>query len=259
MDSELICPICVDKYKLPALVLPCGLTICERHLKHSELAVCPGCKANHNSETRLPVNKSIEKQLKLSDANKHLSRVLNKFEEFKAAQTSPDAYVDDFFNNLDHKIEDRQNEVIQSLNTYFEKMKARSKEARAKCRGTDTVLKADLVKKFKKVNSKRIEEDIENLKIKIDPHSSESKASTFDLEGTLKEANDRMASIEKLIDDSVNIFFHKDAYLLTQRSNYINFERIFGDFVIREYPFVCFFCYLNNIIIEKNINKVFFM
>jgi hypothetical protein len=72
-------------------VLPCGWTVCDRHVRNKDLVNCPGCHVNHSQqkEPKFPVNKTVDLQIKLQDTEANLQRTIEKFSVFKNAHNDP--------------------------------------------------------------------------------------------------------------------------------------------------------------------------
>jgi hypothetical protein len=223
-------------------VLPCGWTVCDRHIRNNDLVNCPGCHANHSQhkEHRYPVNKTIDLQLKLYETNENLNRAFVKFADFKNAYNDPFGYINQFFEQLIELTFKREDEVIESVHAHFESVRDHVNERRNRYLATEHTYKTDKVRKFKRMNVKRLEDDLNNFKKKTEMQIQDKNVLTnFNLEESLKETNEKVTSIQKSITDSLTDLLNKDAYQLTSRSNYINYEKIFGELTVKE-KVICF-------------------
>ena len=78
-------------------MLPCGWTVCDRHLRNNDLVICKGCKANHSQhhkDHKFPVNKTVALQIKLNETSENLNRAFEKFSVLKSAHDDPQGILE---------------------------------------------------------------------------------------------------------------------------------------------------------------------
>lgn len=241
----LICPLCKERYKSAPIVLPCGWTICEIHLQNFDFNNCPSCKSTHPAQanSKFPVNKSVEIQLKLIELVENFSRTKERFDNFKLAYNDPGVFVDDFFNQLVEKVNKRRGEVVESVNRYFESMIVKINEAKAKYKPSEDGVtsitqqnaKMERLKRLRKVNVKKVEDELSGFNGTIQAHK-QMKTVDPQMETSILETNQRLSEIELMLDNHLKGFFDENAYQLTPKSNHLSYERIFGELVSNTLP-----------------------
>jgi hypothetical protein len=136
----------------------------------------------------------------------------------------------------------REAEVIESVHAHFEAIREQVNAKRAKYMATETSMKVDRVKRFKRINVKKLEDELESFRKKTETQAQDRNAlANFHLEDSLKETNKKVAGIEKSMSESLNDLLNKEAYQLTARSNFINYERMFGELMIKDKVLVNFY------------------
>ena len=244
----LICPVCKEKYRSTPVVLPCGWTVCDKHLKNDDLKTCASCKANHSQTNekdlfKFPVNKSIDLQLKLHETYEILQRTLAKYKNFKVAYDDPYGYIDGFFERLLKEISNREEEVIISIREHFALINKQVTDIRNKYKkaaelnrqqvqqgGINPNMIEKKVQKLKRINAKKLEEEL----LSFQPSEDKTVAITVDFETNLMKTNERIYEIEKILNEGLDNLINKESYQLTALSPYISYEKIFGELEIKE-------------------------
>lgn len=94
--DDLKCNFCEQEFESSPRVLPCGWTVCSKHIdKRLNTIDCFICK-NHeiDCESNFPVNRMVELKLFFKKLAREKENVENKFDEFKQAKEMQDeAYL----------------------------------------------------------------------------------------------------------------------------------------------------------------------
>ena len=152
MKMNLNCVFCNEEYKSNPIVLPCGWTICEDHLKNGEISNCRFCKKQHKYEPNKHLNIKVLTLLKRKKQAKEINELEKSVEELKTALNDPEYYIDNYFRKLIDEMQLRKEEILESIKKYFEDKIDKIEER-----------KASLIQRLK-----QNEEMASNLK-KIDP------------------------------------------------------------------------------------------
>jgi hypothetical protein len=114
------CDFCFKEFETNPIILPCGWTVCEQHLKNRELLKCRFCIQKHEYEPNKHVNMKVLTLLNKEKQARKLKELEQSVEEFKTVFNDPEYYIDNIFRELIDKMQQRKEETLESIKNYFE-------------------------------------------------------------------------------------------------------------------------------------------
>jgi len=159
-NSMLICIVCNQKYVSP-ISLPCGETVCERHVKENRLLVedhkiqCPimlcdegihvipkgGFKANRHVEILLQEAKEISEKHQM--AKDSVNRLNSKIVDIEILIRDPEKHIYDYFqkvrNEIDIKAETMKKDIDDQRDEFLKKIKTFEQECKEKAKETERI------------------------------------------------------------------------------------------------------------------------
>ena len=149
MKRLIICKFCYETLEEP-IVLPCGKTICSKHLLNEANSFkCDLCDNSHDKTAdKFPVNEALNelvqicddyvdlnsidlgKDYKLAkDQCKHLKDLIN---ESEILTKDPSFYIDNYFTKLRNEIDLKKEQLIEDIEQKYEKIINELKEIESK-------------------------------------------------------------------------------------------------------------------------------
>lgn len=139
--SLITCVICCAKFESP-VILPCGDTICKKHLTDDEAFnkpkfICIFCDEEHKLPSGkancFPPNKAIEKLLEMNldkldlgkahrNAKVSFGNLSSKLDVFVHLHNDPIFYINEYFSDLINKIDLSREQVLLKINDFYDKM-----------------------------------------------------------------------------------------------------------------------------------------
>jgi hypothetical protein len=111
-ESLLACDHCKQLLEKP-LIVPCGFTVCEKHIVDESLTFSPClfCKENHT----LPLKHNIkfaELIDKLNEALRAETAVKQELASYKSLKQQPDVYFEEYFKTVKNEIEMKRERIL---------------------------------------------------------------------------------------------------------------------------------------------------
>jgi hypothetical protein len=220
-----ICPFCGEFFKSTPIVLPCGWTVCDYHVKNNELLNCFKCNSAHVATGEYLVNKSLEMHWNLIKTQQNLDRTFNKISEFRLACANPYNYSLNYYDKLLNEINNREKESMNVVRAYFANM-------------TNKVM---VLKNRIKMLEPDIDENVERLvsvdidHLEKDLHKFQAKKSGTDVnfDKLIESTNEKSNKIYGKLNKHLYNLLDGKPYVLSPLSTNINFE-LFGKLVINK-------------------------
>jgi hypothetical protein len=237
----LICPVCKEQFKTTPVVIPCGWTVCDVHIRNNELTNCALCHGSHLSENATyPINKAFEIHMKALRTNESINQVSEKLTDLKTIQKEPHIYIADFFAKLVERVHVREKEVTDSVHSYFDRMIFEINQIKQRYKELESDPNGQYFK-MKNFDLNRLDEELEAYKKDNEARMANLRSQlTFvpdnvATEKNLRETNKRLAEIERTLSEQLSNFLDKEGFILTARSTDIaKCEDFCGKLLVRE-------------------------
>ena len=157
------CDFCNEIYKSNPILLTCFWTICEEHLKNGELLKCRFCNQKHEYEPNKNVNIKVLTLLNKEKQTQEIIKLEQSVEELKTVFNDPEYYIDNYFREMIDKMQQRKEEILESIKEYFEDEIDKIEERKATLIQR---LKQDeeFIRNMKKMSPNEILNDLNHLK-----------------------------------------------------------------------------------------------
>jgi hypothetical protein len=221
--------ICSKFYQSTPVVLPCGWTVCDTHVKNGELIFgCKYCKKSHEKDGAYTVNMQMNMKFNEKKMWQNLERLARELADFKSIQNDPYNYAYDFFSNIKNQIHLGEQEAIQAVQNHFDLMLTKideimsefksSQNEHAKCLETIEVNEYETF----------VQNESENCRNNL------NSMSLIELEAYFNKTNDKLKEIEEKMKSCLNEYLDKDRYQLSQKSGTnLNMDKYFGRLLIK--------------------------
>lgn len=149
--SLVVCNLCKAKFENP-VILPCGETICKKHLAEDESFnktkfICIFCNEEHKVPEKskcFPANKAIEKLLEMNldkldlgkahrNAKLSYNNLNTKLDALVHLQNDPVFYINEYFADVINKIDLTREQVLLKINDFYDKMVNDLKNSQSVC------------------------------------------------------------------------------------------------------------------------------
>ena len=224
------CQICLLNFQSSPIVLTCGWTVCDTHLKSDELTKCALCKKNHRiGDGKInPINKSVEIQLNKLELMESYVKISRRIIDLKQALRDPYDYIYQYFEKLIYKIDLRREETIESVKDHFNSIIERLIEERDRLKAnlqdeTKFCLKNKDLSIIEDKLSELINESVKNKNVNLKV-----------IEANLTESKSRLKEIEASLNQMFQSLLDHKAYDLSVQSLDLNNADIFGQLVVKK-------------------------
>jgi hypothetical protein len=215
---ELKCKICDKFYETTPIVLPCGITVCDYHLKNGQLKdECVSCYGSHAIDTDYIILREVEMKMKENSLMQRLYQLKTNLNDFKTIKESPFNYMLNFYSKIKNEISMGVELAIRNAYSQKNFMLKKIDETIDRFR-----TQSDSLTQFESINLNEYENFVqyqcENLK-------NEYEKLRFDEAETLfKDLNDKITDIEIKIRVSLDEYLKKNPINLN--TNYIESIKI---------------------------------
>jgi hypothetical protein len=219
------CPLCGDFFKSTPIVLPCGWTVCDFHVKNNELVNCFKCSATHLATGEYLVNKSLGMHWNLVKTQQNLDRTFNKISEFRLASTNPYHYTLNYYDNLLNEINKREKESIDIVCMYFANMANKVKILKNRVK----MLEPDIDENVERL----VSVDIDHLENELQKFQAKKSADGSNFDRLIESTNEKSNEIYGKLNKHLYNLLDGKPYFLSPISMNINFE-LFGKLVVNK-------------------------
>jgi hypothetical protein len=167
---------------------------------------------------------------KFAEIKLNLDSTLKKLSDFKEIQKDPLNYVYDYLDDLLNKLQLRKEEIIESINNYFEphldKLESLKKEYKNESKGK--------VEKCSAIDISKIENELELIQKENQGYQTLPvkyfRVSHLEAEIGLLEANVKILEIRNNLDNYLKELLDKESFYLTPSNISLrNYKHLFGE------------------------------